>query len=134
MGAVHALLVGMDNMIDDMNINITKYELALQIGSKEHFKDTSPTGEIWHIPADDYCKRTLFAQSMLNRIASVLKSGEFISSGRGFTASMTLIRRDVKDGKNPNYRPAEKIWQEVVKDMRCVYEVKTKINYAAVVL
>ena len=59
---------------------------------------------------------------MLNHIAIY----EFISSDRGFTASMTLIRRDVKGGKNPNYRPGEKIWQEVAKYMRCVYEVKNK--------
>lgn len=61
---------------------------------------------------------------MLNYMANVLNSGEFISSDRGFTASMTLILRDIKGGKNPNYRPGEKIWQEVVKEMRCVYEVK----------
>ena len=63
---------------------------------------------------------------MLNYMANVLNSGEFISSDRGFTASMTLILRDIKGGKNPNYRPGEKIWQEVVKEMRCVYEVKNK--------
>lgn len=89
-GAVHALLVGKDNMIDDMNIDTTKYDLASQIGSKEHLKDAGPTGETWHIPADDYYKRTLFAQSMLNHIVSVLNSGEFISSSRGFTASSCL--------------------------------------------
>ena len=32
----------------------------------------------------------------------------------------------IKGGKNSNYRPGEKIWQEVVKEMRCVYEVKNK--------
>ena len=91
---VHALAVGMDNMMDDMNIDPTKYELAFQIGSKEHFKETGLTGETWHIPADDYYQRSERTQSMLDHIANVLNSGEFISSDRGFTASMTLIRRD----------------------------------------
>lgn len=54
MEAVHALVGGMDNMMDGMNIDKTKYELAIQIGSKEHFKDTGVTGETWHVPADDY--------------------------------------------------------------------------------
>lgn len=124
--AVHALMVGMDYMMDDMNIDPTKYELAFQIGSKEHFKETGLTGETWHIPADDYYQRSERTQAMLSHIANVLNLGEFISSDRGFTASMTLIRRDIKGGKNPNYRPGEKIWQEVVKEMRCVYEVKNK--------
>lgn len=39
--AVHALTIGMD----DMEIDPTKYDLALQIGSKEHFKESSNTGE-----------------------------------------------------------------------------------------
>ena len=69
--AVHALAVGMDNMMDDMNIDPTKYELAFQIGSKEHFKETGLTGETWHIPADDYYQRSERTQSMLNHIANV---------------------------------------------------------------
>lgn len=124
--AVFALANGMDNMLHDMNIDPSKYELAFQIGSKEHFKETGLTGETWHIPADDYYQRLQRTQSMLNHIANVLNSGEFISSDRGFPASMTLIRRDVKRGKKSNYKPGEKIWQEVVKEMRCVYEVKNK--------
>ena len=35
--AVHALVVSMDNLMDDINIDKSKYDLAFQIGSKEHF-------------------------------------------------------------------------------------------------
>ena len=93
--AVHALTIGMDNLMEDMEIDPTKYDLALQIGSQEHFKESSNTGETWHIPADDYFNRLQMTQAMLGHIANVLNSGEFISSDRGFSASMTLIRRDV---------------------------------------
>ena len=122
--AVHALVTGMDNLMDDINIDKYKYDLAFQIGSKEHFKETGLTGETWHAPADDYYQRTERTQAMLGHIANVLNSGEFISSDRGFSASTTLIRREVKGGKKSVYKPGEKIWQEVVKEMRCVYEVK----------
>ena len=37
---------------------------------------------------------------------------------------MALIRRDVKGGKRSGYKPGERIWQEVVKEMRCVHEIK----------
>ena len=122
--AVHALTAGMDNLMDDINIDPSQYELALQIGSKEHFKESSNTGETWHIPADDYFYRLQMTQSMLGHIANVFNSGEFISSDRGFSASMTLIHRDVKGGKRSGYKPGKRIWQEVVKEMRCVHEVK----------
>ena len=122
--AVHALTAGMDNLMDDINIDPSQYELALQIGSKEHFKESSNTGETWHIPADDYFHRLQMTQSMLGHIANVFNSGEFISSDRGFSASMTLIHRDVKGGKRSGYKPGERICQEVVKEMRCVHEVK----------
>ena len=122
--AVHALTIGMDNLMDDMEIDPTKYDLALQIGSKEHFKESSNTGETWHIPADDYFNRLQLTQAMLGHIANVLNSGEFISSDRVFSASMALIRRDEKGGKRSGYKPGERIWQEVVKEMRCVHEIK----------
>ena len=122
--AVHALVTGMDNLMDDINIDKSKYDLAFQIGSKKHFKETGLTGETWHAPADDYYRRAERTQAMLGHIAYVLNSGEFISSDRGFSASMTLMRREVKDGKKSGYKPGEKNWQEVVKEMRCVYEVK----------
>ena len=122
--AVHALTTGMDNLMDDMDIDPSQYELALQIGSKEHFKESSNTGETWHIPADDYFNRLQMTQAVLGHIANVLNSGEFISSDRGFSVSMTLIRRAVKGGKRSGYKPGERIWQEVVKEMRCVHEVK----------
>ena len=110
--------------MDDINIDPSQYELALQIGSKEHFKESSNTGETWHIPADDYFYRLQMTQSKLGHIANVFNSGEFISSDRGFSASMTLIHRDVKGGKRSGYKPGKRIWQEVVKEMRCVHEVK----------
>ena len=124
--AIHALPIGMDNLMEDMEIDPTKYDLALQIGSKEHFKESSNTGETWHIPADDYFNRLQLTQAMLGHIANVLNSGEFISSDRGFSASMTLIRRDVKGGKRAGYKPGSKIWEEVVKELRCVHEIKKK--------
>ena len=65
-------------------------------------------------------------QAMLGHIANVLNSGEFISSDRSFSASMTLIRRDVKGGKRAGYKPGSKIWEEVVKELRCVHEIKNK--------
>ena len=124
--AVYALTEGMDTMMEDMEIDPKNYDLALQIGSKEHFKESSNTGETWHIPADDYFNRLQMTQSMLGHIANVLNSGEFISSDRGFSASMTLIRRDVKGGKRAGYKPGSKIWEEVVKELRCVHEIKNK--------
>ena len=124
--AVHALTIGMDHLMEDMEIDPTKYDLALQIGSKEHFKESSNTGETWHIPADDYFNRLQMTQAMLGHIANVLNSGEFISSDRGFSASMTLIRRDVNGGKRASYKPGSKIWEEVVKELRCVHEIKNK--------
>ncbi|CAH3187981.1 unnamed protein product [Porites lobata] len=123
--AVYALTEGMDTMVEDMEIDLKNYDLALQIGSKEHFKESSNTGETWHIPADDYFHRLQMTQSMLDHIARVLNSGEF-SSDRGFSASMTLLRRDVKGGKRAGYKPGAKIWEEVVKELRCVHEIKNK--------
>ena len=63
---LHALTVGMDTMIDDMKIEPPKYELAFEIGSKEHFKEASLTGETWPIPADDYFMYPL-QQAILRR-------------------------------------------------------------------
>ena len=122
--AVHALTDGIDAMMTEMGIDPSKYDLALQIGSREHFKDSGNTGETWFIPADDYVKRLERAQMLLGHVAKVLNSGEFISSDRGFSASMALIRRDIKGGKRQGYKPGARIWQEVVKESRCVYEVK----------
>ena len=124
--AVQALTTGMDKMMEDMAIDPSKYDLALQIGSKEYFKELGNTGETWHIPADDYFNRLTMTQTLLGHIARVLNSGEFISSDRGFSATMTLIRRDVKGGKRPGYKPGTKIWEEVVKELRCVHEIKNK--------
>ena len=124
--AVYALTEGMDSMMEDMAIDPKEYDLALQIGSKEHFKESGNTGETWHIPAEDYFKRLQMTQAMLGHIANVLNSGEFISSDRGFSASMTLIRRDEKGGKRSGYKPGSKIWEEVVKELRCVHEIKNK--------
>ena len=119
-------------MMNGMNIDPSKYDLAFQIGSKEHFKETGLTGETWHIPADDYFQRLERTQSMLRHIANVLNSGEFILSDRGFTTSMTLIRRDVKGGKNPNYRPGEKNGKRWSKRCAVCMESKTEISYAVV--
>ena len=66
--AVHALVTGMDNLMDDINIDKTKYDLAFQLGSKEHFKETGLTGETWHAPADDYYQRTERTQAMLGYV------------------------------------------------------------------
>jgi len=68
--AVRALTDGMDAMMVEMGIDPTKHDLALQIGSKEHFK-TGHTGETWFIPADDYVKRLERAQMLLGHVANV---------------------------------------------------------------
>ena len=70
----------MDEIMDATNIDKSKYDLVFQIGSKEHFKDTGLTGETWRVPADDYYQRALRTQYMLEHIAHVLNSGDFISS------------------------------------------------------
>ena len=124
--AVYALTEGMDSMMEDMAIDPKEYDLALQIGSKEHFKESGNTGETWHIPADDYFNRLQMTQAMLGHIANVLNSGEFIFSDRGFSASMTLIRSDQKGGKRSGNKPGSKIWEEVVKELRCVHEIKNE--------
>ena len=124
--AVSALTEAIDKMIDELNIDPKEYDLALQIGSKEHFKELGNTGETWHVPADNYLQRLQMAQAMLGHIARVLNSGEFISSDRGFSATLTLIRRDMKGGKRSDYKPGTKIWEEVVKELRSVHEIQNK--------
>ena len=126
--AVQALTEGMDSVIRDMNVDPSKYDLALQIGSKEHFKDASATGETWHIPADNYVKRIQMTQALLAHMANVLNSGEFISSDRGFSASMALIRRDIKGGKRRGYKPGERIWSEVCKELNSVHVISNEDN------
>ena len=126
--AVQALTEGMDSVIQDMDVDPSKYDLALQIGSKEHFKDTGATGETWHIPADNYFQRLQMTQTLLRHMANVLNSGEFISSDRGFSASMALIRRDVKGGKRNGYKPGERIWSEVCKDLKSVHVITNEDN------
>ena len=126
--AVQALTEGMDSVIRDMEADPTKYDLALQIGSKEHRKESGTTGETWHIPADNYFQRLQMTQTLLRHMANVLNSGEFISSDRGFSASMTLIRRDVKGGKRSGYKPGTKIWSEVVKDLKSVHVITNEDN------
>ena len=121
--AVQAITEGIDGVIQDMEVDPSKYDLALQIGSKEHRKESGTTGETWHVPADNYYKRLTMTQVLLRHMASVLNSGEFISSDRGFSASMTLIKRDVKGGKRTGYKPGTKIWSEVVKEMKSVHEI-----------
>ena len=126
--AVQALTEGMDSVIQDMEVDPSKYDLALQIGSKEHFKDSGATGETWHIPADNYFQRLLMTQTLLRHVASVLNSGEFISNDRGFSASMALIRREVKGGKRTGYKPGTKIWSEVVKELKSVHVITNEDN------
>ena len=121
--AVQAITDGIDGVIQDMNVDPSKYDLALQIGSKEHRKESGTTGETWHIPADNYVKRLLMTQTLLRHMANVLNSGEFISSDRGFSASMTLIRRDVKGGKRTGYKPGTRIWSEVTKELKSVHVI-----------
>ena len=121
--AVHAITEGIDGVIQDMEVDPSKFDLALQIGSKEHRKESGATGETWHVPADNYYKRLGMTQTLLRHMASVLNSGEFISSDRGFSASMTLIKRDVKGGKRTGYKPGTKIWTEVCKELKSVHVI-----------
>lgn len=124
--AVAAITQGMDKMIKDIKINPKEYDMALQIGSSEHPKEMGNTGETWHVPVNDYLQRTQLTQSLLGHVARVLNSAEFISSGRGFSATMTLIHNEVKGGKRTGYKPGAKIWQEVVKELRSVCEITNK--------
>ena len=121
--AVQAITEGIDSVIEDMKIDPNKYDLALQIGSKEHRKESGTTGETWRVPADNYYRRLTMTQVLLRHMASVLNSGEFISSDRGFSASMTLIRREVKGGKRKGYKPGTRIWSEVCKELKCVHVI-----------
>ena len=75
--AVYALTEGMDSMVEDMAIDPKEYDLALQIGSKEHFKESGNTGETWHIPAADYFNRLQMTQAMLRHIANTFFSRTF---------------------------------------------------------
>ena len=52
--------------------------MTLQIGSKEHFKESSNTGETWHIPTVDFTKRAAMTLAVLQNLSHVLNSGEFI--------------------------------------------------------
>ena len=126
--AVQALTEGIDGVIQDTEVDPSKYDLALQIGSKEHRKESGTTGETWHVPADNYYKRLTMTQVLLRHMASVLNSGEFISTDRGFSASMALIKRDVKGGKRTGYKPGVRIWSEVCKELKSVHVITNEDN------
>ena len=121
--AVQAITKGIDSVIEDMKVDPSKYDLALQIGSTEHRKESGPTGETWHVPADNYVKRLTMTQTLLRHMASVINSGEFISSDRGFSTSIALIRREVKGGKRSGYKPGARIWSEVAKELKSVHVI-----------
>ena len=121
--AVQAITEGIDSVIEDMKVDPSKYDLALQIGSTEHRKESGPTGETWRVPADNYVKRLTMTQTLLRHMASVLNSGEFISSDRGFSTSIALIRREVKGGKRSGYKPGARIWSEVAKELKSVHVI-----------
>ena len=41
---------------------------------------------------------------------------------------MALIRRDVKGGKRKGYKPGERIWSEVAKELKCVHVITNEDN------
>lgn len=64
-------------------------------------------------------------QALLQKLSKVLNSDEFITNDVGFSASV-LFRPERKGGKRGGASPGQKIWEEVVKELRCVHEIKNK--------
>ena len=122
--ATFAIATALENLIQELKIPMD-YWMTLQIGSKEHQKE-GLTGETWKIPVGDFAKRAEMAQSLLNKIALVLNSAEFITRDVGFSASVLFSRPERKGGKTAGGGPGQKMWSEMCKQSRCVCEIKNK--------
>ena len=128
-GAMHAIAVGTDNLIEELKIP-EDYWMTLQIGSREH-RRKGLTGETWKLPVGDFTNRALHTQSLLHRLSHVLNSGQFITNDVGFSASVLCSRPERKGGKRADAGPGEKIWDQMAKESKCVCEIKTKMNCVA---
>ena len=96
--ATLAIADATDRLIDELNIS-EDYWFTLQIGSKEHRRD-GLRGETWkRIPVGDFVKRVARTQAVLQNLANVLNSGEFITSDVGFSASILFSRPVTKRWK-----------------------------------
>ena len=123
--ATYAIAVAMDGLIKELKIPMD-YWMTLQIGSREHRKEEGLTGETWKIPVADFAKRAEMAEALMNKIALVLNSGEFITRDVGFSASVLFSRPERKGGKTGGGGPGLKIWSEMVKQSRSICEIKNK--------
>ena len=103
-GATHALAVATGNLIEEMKIP-EDYWMTLQIASREH-RQEGLTGETWKLPVDDFTKRPLYTQSVLQKLSNVLNSGQFITNDIGFSASVLFTRPEGKGGKRAGGGPS----------------------------
>ena len=125
--ATFAIADATDRLIEELKIS-EDYWFTLQIGSKEHQRD-GLRGETWkRIPVGDFTRRAAMTQAMLQNLANVLNSGEFIANDVGFSASILFSRPEQKGGKSNTAKPGEKIWTEMAKESKCVCEIKNKDN------
>ena len=124
-GATHAIAVAIDKLVDENKIP-EDYDMTLQIGSRQHFKELGPRGQSWKIPVGDFTKRAVYSQALLNHVSRVLNSGEFITADVGFSASVTFMRPDLPGGERSGYSPGQKLWDAIAKESKCVCEIKNK--------
>ena len=123
-GATHAIAVGIDKLVEDLKIP-DNYWMTLQIGSREHRKE-GLTGESWGVRVGDFTGRAAYAQALLQKLSNVLNSAQFITNDIGFSASVLFTRPEMKGGKRAGGGPGQKIWSHLVKESRCVCEIKNK--------
>ena len=122
--ATFAIATALERLIQELKIP-DDYWLTLQMGSKEHQKE-GLTGETWKISVGDFVKQAEMAQSLLNKIALVLNSAEFITRDVGFSASVLFSRPERKGGKTAGAGPGQQIWVKMCKQSRSVCEIKNK--------
>lgn len=120
--ATFAIATALENLIQELKI-LDDFWMTLQIGSKEHQKE-GLTGETWKISVKDFVKQAEMAQSLLNKIALVLNSAEFITRDVGFSASVLFSRPERKGGKTAGGGPGQEIWSQMCKQSRSVCEIK----------
>ena len=96
-GATYALAVATDTLIEDLKIP-EDYWMTLQIGSREHRKE-GLTEETWKVPVGDFTQRVLYTQSVLAKLSSVLKSGQFLTNDIGFCHRLYSADRRRKEVK-----------------------------------
>ena len=55
-----------------------------------------------------------------------MNSGEFITNDVGFSASVLFSRPERKGGRRAGTGAGQKIWEKMVKESKCVCEIKNK--------